>query len=145
MSLVPVKFLWPYRLDPDEEISFTVEEEMQTAKFIFNPLLRLYNSSGSPVHLKIVHLLDLGHGDDPLYSGTYTYDIVDEEVPSPSLRDFDFTPQIDLDTTAATRHIVYVKNLDSTTERIVRFILFGNTEISVKLPANQEIVKARTV
>jgi hypothetical protein len=145
MSLVPVKFLWPYRLDPDEEVSFTVEEEMQTAKFIFSPLLRLYNSSGSAVHLKIVHILDLGFGDDPLYSGTYTYDLVDEDIPNNSIRDFDFTPQIDLDTTATTRHVVYVTNLDPLVERIVRFILFGSTEISVQLPAGQEIVKARTV
>jgi hypothetical protein len=145
MSMVPVKFLWPYRLDPDETISFTVETEMQTAKFIFDPLLRLYNSSGSAVHLKIVHVLDLGFGNDPLYSGTYTYDLVDEDIPTGTLRDFDFTPQIDLDTTAATRHVVSVKNLDLTTERIVRFILFGKTEVQVMLPAGQEIIKATTV
>jgi len=145
MSLVPVKFLWPYRLDPGETISFTVEDEMQTAKFIFDPLIRLYNSSGSSVHLTIVHVLDLGFGDNPLYSGTYQYTVVDEDVPSPALRDYDFTPQIDLDTTAATRHVVSVENLDLVEEKIVRFILFGQTEVSVQLPAGQEIIKATTV
>jgi hypothetical protein len=142
--MVPVKFFWPYRLDPGEEIPFTVEDEMQTAKFIFDPMLRLYNSSGASVHLKIVHVLDLGFGDNPLYSGTYQYTVVDEDVPTDSLRDYAFTPQIDLDTTAATRHVIYIKNLDLTTERIVRFILFGNTEVQVQLPAGQEIIKART-
>lgn len=144
MSLVPVKFFWPYRLDPDEEISFTVEDEMQTAKFVLNPLLRLYNSSGSAVHLKIVHILDLGFGDNPLYSGTYQYDVVDEDVPNNALRDYQFTPQIDLDTVAATRHVVYVKNLDLAAERIVRFILFGDTEVQTTLPAGQQIIRATT-
>lgn len=144
MSLVPVKFLWPYRLDPDEEISFTVEDEMQTAKFILNPELRLYNSSGHAVHLRIVHVLDLGFGDNPLYSGTYQYTVVDEDIPNNCLRDYDFTPQIDLDDVAVTRHVVYIKNLDTTLERIVRFILFGSTEVQVMLPAGQEIIRATT-
>jgi len=145
MSLTPVKFLWPYRLDPDEEKSFTVEDQMQTAKFILTPMLRLYNSSGAEVNLKITHVLDLGFGDDPLYSGTYQYIVVDEDVPSPSLRDYSFTPQIDLDDVASTRHVVTIKNLDSVEERIVRFILFGYTDIQTQLPANQQIVRNRTV
>jgi hypothetical protein len=144
MSLTPVKFLWPYRLDPGTETSFTVEEQMQTAKFVLTPVIRLYNSSGSDVNLKITHVLDLGFGDDPLYSGTYQFIVVDEDVPSPALRDYAFTPQIDLDDVASTRHVVTVKNLDLLEERIVRFILFGYTDIQAQLPANQQIVRNRT-
>ncbi len=141
MGLTPVKFLWPYRLDPDQSVTFVIEDEVQTAKAVFFPQLRLYNKSGHEVHLKIEHLLDLGFGDDPLYSGTYKFVVVDEDVPSDALRDYTPTPQIDYDTVAATRNIVTVTNLDSVEERIVRFILFGIADIQAQLPANQDIVR----
>lgn len=141
MSQVPVKFFWPIRLDPGASSSFTVEDEIHIAKFVMNPLLRMYNTSGGILHLNIKHILDLGFGDDPLYSGTWTFDVVDEDVPTAALRDYNFTPQIDNDREVATRHTITVTNPDLLEERIVRFILFGNTEISTKLPANQEIVK----
>lgn len=141
MSLVPVKFLWPVRLDPGQIHSFTVEDEIRTVKSIFDPLLRLYNTSGSTVNLKITHILDLGFGDDPLYSGTWTFLLVDDDIPTLTLRDFNFTPQIDNDTEVATRHTITVENKSTTQESIVRFILFGTSEISVRLSANQEIIK----
>ena len=142
MALLPVKFLWPVRLDPSQEYSFTVEDEITTVKAIFDPLLRLYNTSTNSVNLKITHVLDLGFGDDPLYSGSWSFLLVDEDVPTLTLRDFDFTPQIDNDTVAATRHTVTVKNLSTTTEAIVRFILFGTSEVNVRLDASQEIIRA---
>lgn len=144
MSLVPVKMLWPIRLDPGGFKAFTVEDELKTAKFVFFPLLRMYNTSGADLNLKIEHTLDLGFGDDPLYSGTWTFEVVNEDVPSPpnTLRDYNFTPQIDLDELAVTRHTVTVTNLDLANERICRFILFGMTEISVQLPASQQIIHA---
>jgi len=144
MGLTPVKFLWPYRLDPDEEISFTIEDMIQTAKAVFFPVLRMYNKSGHELHLKIVHLLDLGFGDDPLYSGTYSFIVADEDVPTDALRDYTPSPQIDFDTVAATRNTVSVTNLDSSNERIVRFILFGIADIQAQLPANEEIIRTRT-
>jgi hypothetical protein len=141
MSLYPVKFFWPIRLDPGASSSFTVEDEITGAKFILSPMLRFYNTSNGLVHLKIVHILDLGFGDDPLYSGTWQFNLVDEDIPTLSLRDFDFTPQIDNDREVATRHTITVTNPDLLEERVVRLILFGYTEISTRLPANQEIVK----
>lgn len=140
MALLPVKFYWSFRLDPSETISFTIENEIQTAKTVFTPMLRMYNSSGAVIHEKIVHLLDLGFGDDPLNCGTFTYDLLDEDVPDNSIRDFAPAPQIDLALFPATRHTVYATNKDTTTERIVRFILFGMADISAQLPAGQEIV-----
>jgi hypothetical protein len=140
MALLPVKFYWAFRLDPDEEISFTIENSMETAKAVFNPMLRMYNSSGAVIHEKIEHLLDLGFGDDPLNCGTFTYTLLDEDVPNNSIRDFAPAPQIDLAKFPATRHTVYAKNTDPSLERIVRFILFGEAEVSAQLPADQEIV-----
>ena len=125
----------------DSSSSFTIETEIVGAKFVLNPLLRLYNTSGGVVDLKIVHILDLGFGDDPLYSGTWTFNLVDEAVPAQALRDFQFTPQIDNDIEVKTRHTVTVTNPDLLEERIVRLVLFGYTEVSTRLPANQEIVK----
>jgi len=142
MTLLPVKFLWPIRLDPGQTYSFTVEDEIRTVKAIFDPLLRLYNTSSNSVNLKITHILDLGFGDDPLYSGTWSFLLVDNDVPTLTLRDFDFTPQIDNDTVATTRHTVAVTNLSATTESIIRFILFGTAEVSVRLDASQEIIRA---
>lgn len=144
MGLTLVKCHWPYLLDPAQEQQFTVEEEIQTAKFILSPMLRLYNSSGANVQLTINHILDLGFGSDPLRTGTYTYELVNEEVPTGSIRDFEFAPQLDLDTVTTTRHVVKIENLDLVTERLVRFILFGYTDIKVQLPASQEIIRART-
>lgn len=142
MTLVPVKMLWPIRLDPGGNKSFTVEDELKTAKFVFFPLLRMYNTSGYELNLKIEHTLDLGFGDDPLYSGTWTFEVVNDDVPTMSMRDYNFTPQIDLDELATTRHTVTVTNKDLSNERICRFILFGMTEISVQLPASQQIIHA---
>jgi len=140
MALLPVKFYWAFQLDPEEEIAFTIEEQMQTAKTVFDPMLRMYNSSGAIIHEKIEHLLDLGFGNDPLSCGTYLYTLLDEDVPNNSIRDFSPAPQIDLAKFPATRHTVYAKNLDLTTERVVMFILFGMADISAQLPAGQEIV-----
>jgi hypothetical protein len=141
MALYPVKFFWPIRLDPGASSAFTVEDEVKGAKFVLDPLLRFYNTSSGLVHLKIEHTLDLGFGDDPLYSGTWTFNLVDEDIASMSIRDFQFTPQIDNDTEVATRHTITITNPDLLQECIVRLILFGSTEISTRLPANQEIVK----
>jgi hypothetical protein len=138
---VPVKFFWPFRLDPGATATFTVENEVKGTKFVLTPLLRFYNTSNGIVHLKIEHILDLGFGDDPLYSGTWTFNLVDEDVPTLALRDFAFTPQIDNDRDVATRHTVTITNPDLLEERIVRIVLFGYTEISTRLPANQEIVR----
>lgn len=138
---VPVKFFWPYRVDPEASISFTIETEISGAKFIANPVLRFYNTSAGTMHLKVEHTLDLGFGDDPLYSGTWTFDVVDEDVTTLTYRDVTFSPQIDNDTTVATRHTVTVTNPDTEDERIIQFVLFGTTDISTRLPANQEIVR----
>ncbi len=142
MALLPVKFLWPVRLDPGANYSFTVEDEIRTVKAIFDPLLRLYNTSAGTVNLQITHVLDLGFGDDPLYSGSWSFLLVDDDVPTLTLRDFNFTPQIDNDTVAVTRHTVRVENKSLTQEAIVRFILFGEAEVNVRLDASQEIIRA---
>jgi len=142
MALLPVKFLWPIRLDPGGSEAFTVEDQIRTVKAIFDPMLRLYNTSAGSVHLNIQHTLDLGYGDDPLYSGSWTFDVVDDDIPTLALRDYEFTPQIDLDTVAITRHTVTTTNLSSTEERIVRFILFGKAEVVTQLPAGQQIIRS---
>jgi hypothetical protein len=139
--LVPVKFFWPYRIDPGESAAFTIENEISGAKFVMNPVLRFYNTSGGTMHLKVEHTLDLGFGDDPLYSGTWTFDLIDEDVATLSMRDVDIIPQLDNDLTIVTRHTVTITNPDVTEERIVQLILFGSTDISTRLPANQEIVR----
>ena len=140
MALLPVKFYWSFQLDPSETASFTIEESMQTEKSVFSPMLRMYNSSGAIIHERIEHLLDLGFGDDPLNCGTFTYDLLDEDVPDDSIRDYALTPQIDLAKFPATRNTVYMTNTDTVEQRIVRFILFGTAEIGAQLPAGQEVV-----
>ena len=75
MAIFPVKFHFPFQLLPLETQTFTVEDEIETVKFILDPLLRFYNpTTASTIRLKISHTLDLGFGDDPLNSGTFTID-----------------------------------------------------------------------
>lgn len=150
MALTPVKMLWPIRLDVNGsaqgEYSFVVEDRITTAKAVFDPMLRFYNTNTTGnINLTITHTLDLGFGDDPLYSGSWTFEVVNEDIPPITLRDYRFTPQIDLDTVAATRHTVKVTNLSLTEQKIVRLILFGTAEIEAQLPASQQIVRAATV
>lgn len=149
MSLIPVKMLWPIRLDPNGtpggSYAFVVEDRIRTAKAVFNPLLRFYNTNTSgDINLKITHTLDLGYGDDPLYSGSWTFEVVNEDIPHVTIRDYNFTPQIDLDQVAVTRHTVTVTNLSTTEQKIVRLILFGSAEVEAQLPASQQIVRAAT-
>jgi len=140
--LYAVKFHFPFQLLPLTSASFTVEDEINTVKFILNPMLRFYNSTAtSTMRLTIDHILDLGFGDDPLNSGTFTINVVAEDVPPQAIRDFAFTPQIDDDTQFTTRHVVTIENLSATKTEIVRCMLFGSTETQVQLPASQSVIK----
>ncbi len=143
MAIFPVKFHFPFQILPTETVEFTVEDEIETVKFILDPLLRFYNTSvaASTMRIKIDHTFDLGFGDDALNSGTFTINLVTDDVPQNAIRDFDFTPQIDLDEQFATRHVVSIENLSVTETEIVHFLLFGSSEIQVQLPASQSVIK----
>ncbi len=143
---VPVKMMWPIRLDPSANYAFTVEDNIRLTSAIYNPLLRFYNTNlTGDMQLIIEHTLDLGFGDDPLYSGSWTFTVVDEQIPPISLRDYAFTPQIDLDDTVITRHTITVTNLSAVEEKIVRLILFGDADVQAQLPAGQQIIKAQAI
>lgn len=145
MALYPVKFHFPFQILPQESVEFTVEDEIETIKFVLNPLLRFYNPTAtSTMHLTIQHVLDLGFGDDPLNSGTFTTPVVSEDIPPNSFADYSFTPQIDLDEQIATRHVVTIDNLSATETEIVRAILFGSSEVQIQLPATQTVIKNQT-
>ncbi len=137
-----VKFYKPLQLDPGETGSWTVEDEVTTVKFVFNPLLRVYApyTGVDDINLKITHIFDLGFGDDPLWSGTQSYVVVNEDLPPASFRDYTFTPQIDRAETLVTRHTVEIKNLSATEQVIVKSLLFGLTETQVQISKDLGVI-----
>lgn len=142
MSLHTVKFHFPLQLSAGETKSFAIEDEIETANFILSPTLRYYNSiSAGTVDLTITHILDLSFGDDPLNSGTATTVLLN--VPGlgkDAVQDYVFLTQIDLDEDITTRHTVTVVN-NSAAQEVVRFVLYGYTEIDAVLPGGSTVVK----
>ena len=145
MSLHPVKFHFPLQIDAGLPSSFAIEDQIETASFILAPTLRYYNSiSAGTVDLTIVHLLDVGFGDDPLNSGTAQTTLLNVPgLAKDAVQDYVFLTQIDLDTDIATRHTVTVVN-NSAAQEVVRFILYGYTEIDSILPGGSIVVKSQT-
>jgi hypothetical protein len=138
-----VKFYHPVLLSPLEVQSWVVEDTLQTALFVFNPLLRIYMSDYAvPVHFKLTHTLDLGFGDDPLWSGTDTYTMVDEDIPPLAIRDYAIAAQLDkvLPPQPVTRYTVYLTNTSTTTDMVVKTILFGQTETQIQNSRNQGVI-----
>lgn len=140
-----VKFYKPVMLDPGQEEEWIVEDNMLGAKFVFLPLFRLYNKSGNgDVELTVTHIFDLGWGDDPLWSGTEEYVVVDETVPGNSLRDYNFTPQLDNDPSIRTYHKVKLKNPATATETYVfKTIVFGLTETMVQTSGSSGVISTQ--
>ena len=140
-----VKFYKPVLLDPLQEEEWIVEDTMQGAKFIFLPQFRLYNVVGNPTcHLTVTHTFDLGWGDDPLWSGTEHYIVVDEDVPTDAIRDYAFTPQLDKDPKIKTYHKVKIKNLDTVDSFVFKTIVFGLTETNVQTSGDSGVITTQT-
>lgn len=141
-----VKFYHPVMLSPGQTESWILEDTIQSAKFVFQPMFRLYTPAiPDSCHLKIVHILDLGFGDDPLWSGTDDYVVVDEDVPPDSMRDYVFAVQLDKATPPApvTRHVVYLTNLSTTTAYVFKTLLFGLTDTQIQTNNNGVITTIR--
>lgn len=144
MALVPVKIHLPFELLPGETKAVTIEDQLPTISTVFDPLIRFHNPTGGVnMRLQVDYVLDMGFGDDPLSSGSFTWELVNETVGPDTLRDVALA-QIDNDTTVVTRHVVTIENLDATETEIVRLILYGQTEVQSQLPASQQIIKAAT-
>ena len=138
-----VKFYYPVLLAPGETQSWVIEDTLQTAKFVFQPMFRVYMSNyADSVHFKLTHTLDLGFGDDPLWSGTDTYVVAEDDIPPLSLRDYNFAAQLDkvMPPQPVTRHTVYLTNNSATTEMVVKTILFGLTETQIQTSKNQGVI-----
>ncbi len=84
--LVPVRQLYPIRLvAPADSRSFILETNLPVAP-ILQPRVFFKNTSNlDSLDVRIDHVLDLGVGDDPLLSGAYTTNMVDESVGSEEL------------------------------------------------------------
>jgi hypothetical protein len=145
MSLHPVKFHFPFQIDAGATKAFTIEDEIETASFILSPTLRYYNTlTAGTVDLTVVHLLDMSFGDDPLNSGTASTTLLSVVgLAKDAVQDVVLLTQIDLDTEIATRHTVTVVN-NSAAQEVVRFVLYGYTEIDSILPGGSVVVKSFT-
>jgi hypothetical protein len=93
------------------------------------------------LELKVDYTFSLGSGSDPLNSGTFTLTVVDEVVAYQEYYDYVFGGiQLDNDTADAISHTVTVTNNSGATQ-ICQALLFGQTEVTVQLPASQAIIK----
>ena len=142
MALYPVKILLSYQVDSGDTKLFELEEQvLTTAKTIYNPVLYLINRSTGIAHFKVEWCLDAGQGNDPLYSGTFKYVGVDEDVAAGNLLPYDFLGNnLDSDDDLASRHSISIENKSPTTQ-IYWVLLVGRAELQTQLPANQEIIK----
>lgn len=142
MALYPVKILLAYQVDSGDTKLFELEEQvLTTAKTIYNPVLYLINRGTGLCHFKVEWCLDAGMGNDPLYSGTFNYVGVDEDVSAGNLLPYDFLGNnLDSDDDLASRNAVSIENKSLTTQ-IYWVLLVGRAELQTQLPANQEIIK----
>ena len=140
-----VKYYKPMQLDPGQSEEFIVEDILEGVKFVFLPLFRLYNTPGNgTVHLEITHIFDLGWGDDPLWSGTEYFVVVDEDVIDDSMRDYNFTPQLDKDPKIITKHKVKLTNKHPTETKIYKMLVFGLTETSMQVSKDSGVITNST-
>lgn len=142
MALYPVKILLAYQVDAGVTKLFELEEQvLTTAKTIFDPVLYFINRSTGIAHYKVEWCLDAGLGNDPLYSGTFNYVGVDEDVNADGLLPYAFLGNnLDSDDDLASRHSISIENKSLTTQ-IYWVLLVGRAELQTQLPANQEIIK----
>lgn len=139
-----VKFYHPVLLDPGQSEEWIVEDTILGAKFVFLPYFRLYNPAGNDTcHLTITHIFDQGYGDDPLWSGTQQYVLVDEDILANSVRDFTFTPQLDKDPSIRTYHKVKITSLAPTETRVWKTIVFGLTETQVQTSKDSGVISTQ--
>jgi len=140
--LYPVKIILPYQVEAGETTSFSLEDQvLTTARTIFNPVLVFINKGTGTSNLKINWVIDLGSGNDPLLSGTFTWTAVDDPVAAGNILVHDFDGlNLDLDEDVATRHSIYIENTSLVTQ-IYWVILEGRADIRMQLPASQEIIK----
>jgi hypothetical protein len=142
MSLNPVRVDWPRLLTGTETYTFEVEARALTnTKSVFWPVLRFHNMGTSSLNLKITYTLDMGSGDDPLLSGTFTQDVVDEAVASGAFRDYAFGgTNLTTDSIFTITHTVEIVN-SSGTNQLCHTLLFGGAEVEAQLPASQPIIR----
>lgn len=142
MALAPIKGKWSQQLTADEETSFVVETTALTnVYFILNPVLIFHNPSNEDATLKITYTLDLGSGDDPLNSGTFTVDVVDETIAAGARYPYSFSGiQLDNDTQYLVTHEVTIKNIGLSTH-VYHTLLTGYSEVQTQFPSANAFIR----
>jgi hypothetical protein len=136
-----VKLYKPLLLSPGEEQEFVVEDLMQSVKFIFDPLIRVINGEvADSCELTITWTFDLGFGNDPLWSGNYSSVVVNEVISAGAFRDYVPSPQIDQSETLPTRHVVKIKNLGTTVDRVIKTLIYGLTETQIQVSKDLGVI-----
>ena len=143
--IYPVQILLPFQVDPGptEVKSFALEDQvLTTTKTIYEPVLYLINRSTGLCHFKVDWCLDAGQGNDPLYSGTFTKTVIDDDVNPGDQLPYDFQGNNlnSFSDPLASRHSVYIENKD-TVPQIYWVLLVGRADIRVALAASEEIIK----
>jgi hypothetical protein len=140
--LYPVRQDWPASVAAGGSYTFTLETAaLANVRAIYRPVLRCYNFSSGSLDLTITHVLDLGSGDDPLHTGTFTMQVVQDTVLTGTYLDYTFGGiHLATDTDLAVSHTVLVEN-PGAAARLFHAVLYGETEISTQLPASSAIVR----
>lgn len=134
MGLGPVKVKWSRQLIVDEEATFVIEDgALSRTEAVFRPLFRFHNPGTESATLKIEYVFDLGSGDDPLNSGTFTVDVVDVTVAAGDFYDYNFgNITLDSNTSLSVKHNVTIKNIGTATH-VYHSLLFGEAEVQPQI------------
>jgi hypothetical protein len=108
---------------------------------VLHPKIFFRNTTATPVaRVTVNHVLDLGITDDPLLTGTFTTNIVTEDVDPGSLLWHEFGA-VALAADDIVRHTIGVENLHATDDLIVQMWVEGFFEETLKvLPTFEPIV-----
>jgi hypothetical protein len=142
MALVPIKVKWSQQILTGEDTSFTVETTALVNTFaIYRPILMFHNIGNEAAALEITYTMDLGSGDDPLNSGTYTSTVVDVSVPAGGRYPYDFAGmQLDDDDTVSITHTVKITNSGASTH-VFHTILTGMSEVQTQFASANSVIR----
>jgi hypothetical protein len=140
--LYPCRIDWAANISTGDDYTFVVETEaLANAKAVYSPLLRVYNFGTDTLDVTITHVLDLGAGDDPLHSGTFSMDVVIASVLTGTFLDYNFgNAHLAQDAVLTVTHTVEIANATGVTQ-LAHAVLFGEAELEAQLPASAPIVR----
>lgn len=128
--LIPIKQLYPIRLDPGATFTTALETQLPVLPILHPRILFKNTSVAASVNVVITHILDLGTSTDPLLTGTFPTEVVNTLI-DPE----DLLTHLFLDVALSegpVRHTFSLENLSAVDTVIVHVLVEGMFEESLK-------------